>query len=217
MTTPRRIDAKARWLWGTCIAAFLIGLGVGWRHIGPAGPAPGGTSPIPASELDHVTLNHPFPARPDPEQFPGTLRIGLYPYDDMTGKPLAEEVHSHVFALDTPWVKALLDEKMPNVNRAFTFRMRGQIRISSPVTDMHIRSDNGYRITFRDSTGREVHVDDWEDNVTEDFYFQIRAEPGCYDVVIDFANVQGNAYFDLWSEAKDICFYPADPTPSDGK
>jgi hypothetical protein len=130
----------------------------------------------------------------------------------MTGKPVAEEVHPHTFDLGTPWVKALLDAKMPNVGNAFTFRMRGQIRFSAPVTDMHIRSDNGYRITFRDATGHEVHLDDWENSVTEDFYFQVTAEPGCYDIVIDFANVQGNAYFDLWSEAKDIRFFPAEAT-----
>jgi hypothetical protein len=212
MTTHHRIDSRQRWLWGSCVAAFLIGIGLGWQHLGEAGPAPGGTLPIAASDLDHITLEHPFPARPDPAEEPGSLRFWLYPYDAMTGPPLADEVHPLVFELASPWVKTLLDKKLPNERHSFTFRMRGQISFSAPITHMHVRSDNGYRITFRDSTGHEGHMDDWEDAVTEDFYFQVTAEPGCYDIVIDFANVEGNAYFDLWSEAKDIRFFPAEAT-----
>jgi hypothetical protein len=212
MKLPPRIEHAQRWLWGMCLVAFLVGIGLGWRSIEDVPPAPARTDEIPASVADHIVLTHPFPTRPDPATPPGSLLYSLFPTDPKLETSLAEEVHPAGFGLSDPWVMSLLDKKLPNINHAFAFRMRGQIRFMSAVNHLHLRSDNGYRITFRDAEGHEAHMDDWENSVTDDFYFKVIAEPGCYDIEIDFCNIHGNAYFDMWSEAKDIVFYPAEPT-----
>jgi len=214
MTTSPGTDHSQRWLWGTCLVALLVGIGVGRQHLGTVPSAPFRTEPIPASLADHLTLTHPFPARPDPAKLPGELLYSLYPTDPKIETSLAEQVRPMGFGLSDRWVTELLDSKLPNVSHTFAFRMRGQIRFTQPVNHLHVRSDNGYRILFRDTQGNESHMDDWTNSVTEDFYFQVTAEPGCYEVEIDYCNFHGNAYFDMWSEGKDIVFYPAGFTPA---
>lgn len=214
MSRPSNLDSNARWLWGGCFAALLVGAFLGWRTIRDRPLLPIGNTVIPQSTYDQLTLTDPFPARPAPSEPPGSLRMWMYRAADMGDAPLAEVVHPVAFDLNTPWVKALLDQKIRSADNAFTLKMRGQISLSARVTHLHLKSDNGYRVRLRGRQGPDARVENWANDVTNDFEFTVTAEPGCYEIEIDFNNVQGDAFFDLWSEAKDIALYPADAAPS---
>lgn len=207
-------DHRRRWLGWCCLATFLAGVLLGWRTIGDDRLLPLGKTVIPPSTYHQLALANPFPARPTPTETPGSLRIWLYRMADMGDPPLAETVHPVAFDLDTPWVRALLQEKNPTVENSFTLKMRGQIRFAAPLTQMHLKSDNGYRVRLRGREGKEAMVENWANDVTTDFLFFVTAEPGWYEIEIDYNNVQGGAFFDLWSDASDIAFMPADPASS---
>lgn len=57
MTTPTGIDPAGRWLWASCVAALLIGMGIGWWHIPKVGPAPARTTNIPAAPAEPPATN----------------------------------------------------------------------------------------------------------------------------------------------------------------
>lgn len=208
MTNRLSPETQQRWIWWVCATTFVIGLGAGWWNIHEETPAPVGPPVIAASNLDQIILAHPFPDQP-PAPSPGKLRIRLYPNVDLREPSFAEVVQPVAFGLDTPWFQVLWDKKLPNLAHTFSARMNGQIRFSAPVTHMHIRSDNGYKVFLRDAQGKTSVLDNWGDDVTYDFLFQVTAEPGCYEIEIDYNNYQGNGFFDLWSEEGDITYYPA--------
>lgn len=190
---------------------FLVGLGLGWRTIHDPALATTGATVIAPSNLDQLVLMNPFPARQPPAEARGSLRMWLYSNVALDEPSVAEGVHPVAFDLETPWLKTLLAEKLTNRQNIFSVRMRGQIYLPARVNHLHLKSDNGYRVRLRDAQGKEARVENWLNEVTEDFYFQVTAEPGCYEIEIDFTNIQGGAFFDLWSESKDIAFYPAEP------
>jgi hypothetical protein len=117
------------------------------------------------------------------------------------------------FDLDnTHWLQDLVLKKVNHSDNSFALKLRGLICFSAAVTEMHLKCDNGYRILLRDAHGKEMHLDDWQDAVTMDLAFQVTAQPGCYEIEIDYCNLTGGANFDLWSTSGEISFYPDEIT-----
>lgn len=212
---PENSLKRRRWPWVLPVAAFLLGLGLGWWTIhSKREPLPIPTS-IAVSTIDHMVLDHPLPGGDSPALPANALRLWLFPNADLDGAPLAEVVMPPAFDLQTPWLKELLAAKLPNnPDNIFAVRMRGEIRFSSGQTKLHIHSDNGFRICFRNSAGEERRIDNWVNDVTDDFEFEVSAEPGRYEIEIDYFNGDGDAHFRIWADSATIQFLPVAPPPA---
>jgi hypothetical protein len=207
-TKPRH-----RWPWALPPAAFLIGLSFGWRTIHSKSEPLLIPTSIAVSRIDHLALDQPLPGNGRPRPSTSALRCSLFPTKEMEGAPLAEAVELPSFDLQTPWLKQLLAEKLPrNPTNAFAGKMLGLIEFSSNQTKLHICSDNGFRIRIRNSVGEERLIDNWVDDITDDFELQVSAEPGRYEIEIDYFNSDGDAYFCLWADPATIQFLPIPQT-----
>ena len=189
---------RSQWIWWTCGAAFGIGMALGWRKIHSE------NEPLPAPqcihqlERDDLKLDHPLSRDARRANPPGNLRIWLFSGRVLAGPPLAVVGKPPFLGTDSPWMKALIDEKLNHSSDNFSLKMRGWITFSSPRTIMHLRSDDGYRIRFRNALGEERSMVHWVEDVTEDLPFGVVVEPGRYEIEIDYFNAGGNFYFQFW-------------------
>lgn len=214
MPTNLNPETRDRWLWWMCGLGLLAGMALGWRAIRSEGePLPILTS-LTAPEPVYLRLDHPLSSQAAPASFAGNLRIWLYSGRELAGPPLAEVVQPPVFDNGTSWLGAFINGKLGHVSDNFSMRMQGWATFSAPRTMVHIRSDNGFRIRFRNALGKELTLEHWVDDVTEDFVFCAVAEPGRYQIEIDYFNGMGGYFFGA-SCAPQAEFEPAtDPSPS---
>jgi hypothetical protein len=168
---------------------------------------------IPRSEETGLRLDHPLPANGSPANPTGCLRLWLYRGRELAGVPLAEVAEPPVFDLRTPWLKDLIDGELAHSADNFSLRMRGWITFPSSATMVHLRSDNGYRLRFRNALGDEQKLDHWVDDVTDDSMFTVVAEPGRYEIEIDYFNGGGGFFFEI-SSMPQVEFEPAEAPPA---
>ena len=208
MISDTNPEPRYRWLLWTGGAAFLIGAAMGVRVIRTE------SAPLPISRSiarfaqDDLKLDHPLAGDPLPENLRGNLRIWLYAGRELAGPPLAVVVQPPAFDVNSQWLTTLIKEKITHIPRARSITMRGWISFSSPRTLLHIRSENGYRVRFRNALGTECSLVHWEDDTTGDFAGGVVVEPGRYEIEIDYFCVGGNGYFDIWG-TPEVQFDPA--------
>jgi hypothetical protein len=213
MMPDRSPEHWYRRIWWIGGAAFLIGVAVGVREIRTErAPLPVASS-IPRFEQDAIRLDHPLTGDLSPASLKGNLRLWLYSGRELAGPPLAATVQRPAFDGDTPWLKALIAEKIPRVPPARSIRMRGWISFSSPVTVLHLRSENGYRVRFRNALGAERRLVHWEDDVTWDFACGVAAEPGRYEIEVEYFSVGGWGLFEIWG-TPEVQFDPQPEAPA---
>lgn len=207
-------EPRNRWLWWMCGLGLLAGMALGWRTIrSESEPLPSLAS-LTAAEPVSLRLDHPLSGEVAPASSAGNLRMWLHAGRELAGPPLAEVVQPPVFGNGTAWLSALINEKLGRVSDNFSLQMRGWATFSAARTMVHIRSDNGFRIRFRNALGKELMLEHWVDDVTEDFVFCAVAEPGRYQVEIDYFNGVGGYFFEI-SCAPPAVFEPAiDPPPA---
>jgi hypothetical protein len=205
------LEPRYRWLLWTCCAAFLIGVAMGVRKIRTESAPLPITNSIPRLEQDDIKLDHPLSGDPPPANLRGNLRVWLYSGRELAEPPLAVAVQPPVFDVNTPWLKALIDEKISHIPRDRSIKMRGWISFSSPRTMLHLRSENGYRVRFRNALGAECSLVHWEDDVTEDFACGAVVEPGRYEIEIVYFSAGGDGFFEIWG-TPEVQFDPA-PDP----
>jgi hypothetical protein len=214
MNSNLSLEPRDRWLWWTCGTAFLIGMALGWRVIrSESKPLPILAS-INQFEETGLKLKHPLPRNVSPANPAGSLRFWLYSGRELAGLPLAQVVKPPVFNPGTPWLQAFIDEKLAHSSDNFSLRMQGWIVFSSPLTMVHLRSDNGYRIRFRNALGEVQRFDHWVDEVTDDFAFKVAAEPGRYEIEIDYFNGGGGLFFETWCNPQAELEPAMDPQPA---
>jgi hypothetical protein len=204
-------EPRYRWLlWPGC-AAFLIGVAMGVRVIRTeSAPLPIPSS-IPRFAQDDLKLDHPLFGDPLPANLRGNLRIWLYDGRELAGPPLAVAVQPPAFDVNSQWLTTLIKEKITHIPRARSITMRGWITFSSPHTMLHLRSENGYRVRFRNALGAECSLVHWEDDVTEDFACGAVVEPGRYEIEIVYFSAGGDGFFEIWG-TPEVQFDPA-PDP----
>jgi hypothetical protein len=201
-------EPRYRWLLWTGCAAFLVGVAMGVQAIRTeSAPLPIPSS-IPRFEQDGMKLDHPLSGDPLPANLRGNLRVWLYDGCELAGPPLAVAVQPPVFDVNSQWLKTLINEKITHIPRARSITMRGWISFSSPCTMLHLRSENGYRVRFRNALGTECSLVHWEDDTTKDFACGAVVEPGRYEIEIDYFCVGGNGYFEIWG-TPEVQFDPA--------
>jgi hypothetical protein len=207
-------EARDRWLWWMCGFVLLTGMALGWRTVHwESEPLPVLTF-LTAPEPARLRLDHPLPGRVAPANSSGNLRIWLYSGRELAGPPLAEVVESPAFDNGTSWLGPLINEKLGHVSDNFSMTMRGWVTFSAFRTMVHIRSDNGFRIRFRNGLGQEQKLEHWVDDVTEDYVFCAVAERGRYQIEIDYFNGVGGFFFKIWTTPQTE-FEPAtDPSPA---
>ncbi len=202
---------RSQLIWWTCGAAFVIGLALGSRKIHSKNellPAP---QSIRELKRDELKLDHPLSRDPRRANPPGKLRIWLFSGRALAGPPLAVVEEPPILGTYSPWLNALINEKLNHSSDNFSLKMRGWITFSSPRTIMHLRSDDGYRIRFRNALGEERSIVHWVEDVTEDLPFGALVEPGRYEIEIEYFNAGGNFFFELWGTPQ-VEFEPA-PDP----
>lgn len=205
-------EPRYRWLLVTGCVAFLLGVALGVRAIRTeSSPLPKPDS-IPQLGQDDIKLEHPLAGNPPPANLRGNLRIWLYAGRELAGPPLAEVVQSPDFDVNTAWLKTLIENKFSQIPRARSITMRGWISFSSPRTLLYLRSENGYRVRFRNALGAECSLVHWEDDSTRDYACSAVVEPGRYEIEIDYFCVGGNGYFEIWG-TPEVQFDPAPETP----
>jgi hypothetical protein len=178
-----------------CGLGFLAGMALGLRAIrSDSDPLPIVTS-LTAPEPVYLGLDHPLRSQVAPAGSAGSLQIRLYSGRELAGPPVAEVLQPPVFDKNTQWLGALINEKLGGVSDNFSMKMRGWIAFSATRTRMHIRSDDGFRIRFRNALGKELTLEHWEDGVTQDFVFCAVAEPGWYQVEIEYFNGVDGFFF----------------------
>jgi hypothetical protein len=124
--------------------------------------------------------------------------MSLYSGRELAGPTLAVVEEPPVFGTYSLWLKMLFEEKLGGSSSNFSLKMRGWVTFLSKHTIMHLRSDDGYRIRFRNAAGEERCLVHWMENATEDLAIGIDAEPGRYEIEIDYFNAGGNFYFQFW-------------------
>jgi hypothetical protein len=208
MTPDPSPEPRYFWLLVTGCAAFLLGVALGVRAIRTeSAPLPIPAS-IPRLEQDGIKLDHPLFGDPPPANLRGNLRIWLYAGRELAGPPLAVEVQPPSFSVNSQWLTTLIKEKITHTPRDRSITMRGWISFSSPRTLLYLRSENGYRVRFRNAMGTECSLVHWEDDSTRDYACGVVAEPGRYEIEIDYFCVGGNGYFEIWG-TPEVQFDPA--------
>jgi hypothetical protein len=195
MLTNPNPESRNYWLWLICGLGLLAGMTLGLRAIRVASePLPILTS-ITAPEPLCMKLDHPLSGGVTSAGSTGSLRIWLYAGRELAGPPLAEVVQSPIFDYGTSWLGGFINEKLDHNPNNFSAKMRGWVAFPMPRTMVRIRSDNGFRIRFRNAVGKEQTLEHWVDDVTDDFAFCAVAEPGMYEIEIDYFNGVGGYYF----------------------
>lgn len=186
------------------LAAFLAGWGYG-RYLVQIDQVPvqGATSLAP-TRFDILTLSAPLGEVASPAN--GKLHIKVFASPDLNTPLLGEFRESPNFTLESPWLRALVDQRLAAPDSPFGATMCGKIRFVAPETRLHLKVDNGYRLRLRNARGEVQSVEDWSGDVIQDFSFLVRAEPGVYEIEIDYANFGGDANFRLWSDTSEIEF-----------
>jgi hypothetical protein len=183
-----------------CGLGLLAGMALGWRAIrSESEPLPILTS-LTAPEPVCLRLDHPLSSQAAPAGSAGSLRIWLYSGREPAGPPVAEVVQPPAFDNGTSWLSALINEKLGRVSDNFSMKMLGWVTFFASRTMVHIRSDDGFRIRFRNALGKELTQEHWVDGVTEDFVFCAVAEPGRYQIEIDYFNSTGGFFFGTSSD-----------------
>jgi hypothetical protein len=196
------------WIWWTCCTALFVGLAMGWRTIlshNERLPVP---TTIAEFKREDLKLDHPLPADAQSANPPGSLRYWIYSGRKLAGRPLTIVAQPPAFDLYTPWLKALIDEKLPRASHECSIKMRGWIIFSSPRTIIHLKSENGYRIRFRNALGAERSLEHWAEDWTEDSIFGAVVEPGRYEIEIDYFSAGPGRYFEIWGSPQ-VEFAPA--------
>lgn len=197
MQTDPSAEARNGWLWFVSSLALLAGMALGWRTMrSQNSPLPTVTS-LSFGEPGTLKFNHPFPGGPVQAGRAGDLRISLYSGRELAGAPVATVVKPPVFYNGTQWLGELVAEKLARSSDNFSMKMRGWITLTSSRTNLHLRSDNGFRIRLRNALGQEQKLEHWVDDVTDDSAFAVVAEPGRYEIEIDYFNGVGDYFFQM--------------------
>jgi len=216
MLTNPTPESRNGWLWLICGLGLLAGMALGWRAIRATSvPLPIPTA-ITAPEPLCLKLDHPLSGGVASPGSAGSLRIWLYSGRELAGPPLAEVVQPPIFDYSAPWLSAFINEKLDHNPNNFSAKMRGRVAFSVPRTMVRIRSDNGFRIRFRNASGKELTLEHWLDDVTDDFAFCAVAEPGLYEIEIDYFNGVGGYYFGVSFTPK-VELVPAVDSNPDGR
>ncbi len=195
-------EPRNRWLWWTCAAALLVGMVLGWRVIRSHGdPLPLATS-IPEFKREDLKLDHPLPGAAPHSDSPGSLRYWIYGGREFAGQPLTVVAQPPVFDLWTPWLRTLIEEKLARTSHECSIKMRGWITFSAPLTILHLRCENGYRIRFRNALSEEQRLEHWVEDWTEDTVFGAVVEPGRYEIEVDYFSAGPGRYFEIWGSPR---------------
>lgn len=206
-------EPRDRWLWWMCGLGLLAGLALGWRTIrSEPAPLPIATS-LSLSASDGLRLSHPLPQRAAAADATGELSIAVYSGRQPDGTPVAEVTKPPVFDNGTQWLSELVNERLAKSSNNLSMRMRGWITFSAARTVVHVRSDDGYRIRFRNALGEDQKLEHWVDDVTEDRVVDVVAEPGRYQIEIEYFNGVGG-YFFQFSANPGSGLAPATDSPS---
>ena len=207
------LEPQSRWLWWICGTVFLLGAALGWRAIRTVNGQLPVSGSLPRFERVDLSLNHPLPGTAAPATAAGNLRLWLYSGHELAGPPLATAVEPPAFDRFTPWLRALFDKRLARDLSDFSVKMRGWIVFSSPYTIVHLRSEKGYRIRFRNALGEEQRLEHWVDNWVEDAGFGAVVAPGRYEIEIDYFNIGDGGYFEMWGSPR-VEFEPATDPPA---
>jgi hypothetical protein len=197
-----------------CGLGFLAGIGLGSRAIrSESEPFPILTF-LTAPAAVPVTLDHPLPSQMASAGTAGSLQIWLFAGRELAGPPLAEVVQPPVFDNGTVWLNRLIYDKLNGSSDNFSMKMRGWVTFSAPRTRVYVKSDDGFRIRFRNALGKEQTLEHWVDGETEGFVFCAVAEPGRYQVEIDYYNNTGEFSFGTSSDQRVEFAATTDSSPS---